>query len=113
MIIKHLSAHVFIFSIAMALENVQNLFFGLKTVKVLLKQVFELEKGQISALPLEIQRTYLWKVSRAVLPGVVKGQCQLRCPSWSLQAKQKDCMFTQTHRCNLQQITEKMVVPLS
>jgi hypothetical protein len=43
----------------MALENVQNHFLGLKTEKVVLKQVFELEKGPISSLPLETQRTYL------------------------------------------------------
>ena len=58
-IVKHLSAHVFIFSIAMALENVQNHFFGLKTGKVIPKLVFELEKGPISSLPLGTQRTYL------------------------------------------------------
>ena len=49
----------------MALENVQNRFFGLKTVKVVLKQVFEWEKGQISPLPLETQLTYL---NRELLP---------------------------------------------
>ena len=58
-IIKHLSTHISIFSSAMALENVQNRFFGLKTVKVVLKQVFQWEKGQISPLPLETQLTYL------------------------------------------------------
>jgi hypothetical protein len=36
-VIKHLSAHVVIFSIAMALENVQNHFFELKTGKVVLR----------------------------------------------------------------------------
>jgi hypothetical protein len=66
-IIKHLSAHVFIFSIAMALENVQNHFFGLKTGKVIPKLVFELEKGPISSLPLETQRTYLWKLNNGCL----------------------------------------------
>ena len=64
-IIKHLSTHISIFSIAMALENVQNRFFGLKTVKVVLKQVFQWEKGQISPLPLETQLTYL---NRELLP---------------------------------------------
>ena len=66
-IIKHLSAHVFIFSIAMALENVQNHFFGLKTGKVIPKLVFGLEKGPISSLPLETQRTHLWKLSGELL----------------------------------------------
>jgi hypothetical protein len=50
LVIKHLSTHISILSIAMALENVQNRFFGLKTVKVVLKQVFQWEKGQISPL---------------------------------------------------------------
>ena len=52
-IIKHLSTHISIFSSAMALENVQNRFFGLKTVKVVLKQVFQWEKGQIANCPQE------------------------------------------------------------
>jgi hypothetical protein len=67
MIIKHLSAHISIFSIAMALEDVPNHFFGLKTEKVIPKQVFELEKGPISSLPLETQRTHLWKLSGELL----------------------------------------------
>jgi hypothetical protein len=66
-IVKHLSAHVFIFSIAMALENVQNHFFGLKTGKVIPKLVFGLEKGPISSLPLETQRTHLRKLRGELL----------------------------------------------
>jgi hypothetical protein len=75
MIIKHLSAHVFLFSIAMALENVQNHFFGFKTGKVIPKLVFELEKGPISSLPLETQRTYLWKLSRWLLSFCLNNGC--------------------------------------
>jgi hypothetical protein len=74
-IIKHLTAHVSIFSIAMALENVPNHFFGLKTVKDIHKQVFELEKGPISSLPLESQRTYLWKLSRWLLSFCLNNGC--------------------------------------
>ena len=73
--IKHLSAHVSIFSVAMALENVPNHFFGLKTEKVIPKQVFGLEKGPISSLPLETQRTYLWKLSRWLLSFCLNNGC--------------------------------------
>ena len=38
---KHLSTHIFIFSLGLALQNVQNHFYGLETLKVILKQVFE------------------------------------------------------------------------
>jgi len=49
---KHLSTHTFIFSLGLALENVQNHFYGLETLQVMLKQLFALRKGQISSLPL-------------------------------------------------------------
>ena len=66
----------------MALENVQNRFFGLKTVKVVLKQVFQWEKGQISPLPLETQLTYLNKellpisLNKDWLASIFKGKGQ-------------------------------------
>ena len=57
---KHLPTHIFVFSLGLALENVQNHSSGLKTHKVMLNLFSDLEKGQILPLPLVlILKTYL------------------------------------------------------
>ena len=58
--LKHLSTHLFIFSLSVAFKKVQKNFSGLKTLRLMLKPVFEWKKGHISALA---ARPYLLSVS--------------------------------------------------